>query len=225
MDARPDSQESGLCLFMPIRCCVYVDGFNLYYGALKGTAYKWLNIRDLCERLAPHDFVVGTVKYFTAQIIPRPGDPDQGVRQQMLFRALRTVPDFEIILGKFYSHPKWMRLVNPAPGVSPYVNVIKTEEKGSDVNLATHLLVDGFKDKYDAAMVITNDTDLLEPIRVVRNELGKKVGLLSPYPKANHTLRMAVNFVKPIRDGALRAAQFPNTLSDSTGPIVKPASW
>lgn len=210
---------------MTTRCCVYVDGFNLYYGALKDTPYKWLNIRDLCERLAPHDFVIGTVKYFTAQIIARPSDPDQGVRQQMLFRALRTLPNFEIILGKFYSHPVWMRLVNPAPGASPYANVIKTEEKGSDVNLATHLLVDAFKNNYDAAMVITNDTDLLEPIRVVRNELGKKVVLLSPYPKPNYTLQTAVNFVKPIRAGALGASQFPNTLSDSTGPIIKPSSW
>ncbi|HVH69249.1 MAG TPA: hypothetical protein VM716_15380 [Gemmatimonadales bacterium] len=32
---------------------VYVDGFNLYYGAVKGTPFKWLDIRQLCQLLLP----------------------------------------------------------------------------------------------------------------------------------------------------------------------------
>ncbi len=210
---------------MALRCYVYVDGFNLYYGALKGTPNKWLDIRKLCETLAPRDFDVTYVKYFTAKIIPRPKDPDQAVRQQVLFRALRTLPNFEIILGKFYSHEVMMRLVNTLPGQSAFANVIKTEEKGSDVNLATHLLVDAFKDKFDAAMVVTNDTDLLAPIRVVRDDLGKKVGLLSPYQNTNRSLRLAVDFVKPIRAAALAAAQLPTTMTDATGVFMKPLNW
>jgi uncharacterized LabA/DUF88 family protein len=210
---------------MPLRCRVYIDGFNLYYGALKGTPYKWVNLRKMCEQLAPKDATIDRIKYFTAKIVPRPSDPDQGVRQQLLFRALKTLPGFEIILGKFYSHDVTMRLSNPLPGQNPFVTVIKTEEKGSDVNLATHLLVDGFQDKYDIALVVTNDTDLLGPMRVVRAELGKQIGLLNPQQRPSKTLQHAVNFMKPIRAGLLGSCLFPDTMSDAVGTFTKPAGW
>lgn len=118
-----------------------------------------------------------------------------------------------------------MRLVTPLPNSSPYALVIKTEEKGSDVNLATHLLLDAFQSRYDLAIVITNDTDLLTPIKAVRQELHKKVGLLSPAERPNRDLRNAIDFVKPIRSGVLAAAQFPDELRDGSGVIRRPATW
>ena len=42
-----------------------------------------------------------------------------------------------------------------------YARVIKTEGKGSDANLATHLLNDTHMDRFDVAVVISNDSDLL----------------------------------------------------------------
>ena len=60
--------------------------------------------------------------------------------------------------------------------------VDKTEEKGSDVNLASHLLHDGFKGLYDAAVIITNDSDLAEPIRMVREVLNLRIGILILIP-------------------------------------------
>ncbi len=53
---------------------VYIDGFNLYYGAVKDTPYKWLDLEALCRRLLPKDDIVG-IRYFTARISARPGDP------------------------------------------------------------------------------------------------------------------------------------------------------
>jgi hypothetical protein len=55
---------------------IYVDGFNLYYGAGKGTPYRWLNIAEMCGLLLPHDQIV-QIKYFMAKVNPRPTDPDQ----------------------------------------------------------------------------------------------------------------------------------------------------
>ena len=49
------------------------------------------------------------------------------------------------------------------------VSVLKLEEKQSDVNLATALLVDGFNSDYDAAVIVSNDTDCW-------NRLGSSVG-------------------------------------------------
>ncbi len=136
---------------------IYVDGFNLYYGALKGTPYKWLNFEALFARVFPKNRIVG-IRYFTAPINALPSDPDQPLRQQRLFRALRTLPLLTIIEGHYLCHPKSMPLVNPPPGAKGFAQVLFTEEKGSDVNLASYLLLDGFKNAYDCAIVVSGDS-------------------------------------------------------------------
>src|SRR4030042_2435296 len=126
----------------PFRTYVYIDGFNLYYGQVKGTPYKWLNLDALCRAYidtAKNDIL--KIKYFTALVKPRPHDQDQSVRQQSFLRALSTIPNIEIIYGHFLSHVVSMPLANG----SGYVNVIKTEEKKSDVNIAVHMLHDAYK--------------------------------------------------------------------------------
>jgi hypothetical protein len=88
---------------------VYVDGFNLFYGALRRTPYRWLDLAKLCRRYLPNDDV-RTIKYFTAIVSARPSDPDQPVRQQLYLRALQTLPEVEI----YYGQPVQMTLA-PAP--------------------------------------------------------------------------------------------------------------
>jgi hypothetical protein len=83
-----------------IKTTVYVDGFNLYYRALRKTPYKWLNLRKLCELPRPQNEIV-EIKYFTARVKARPSDPSQPQRQQMYLRALRTLPGLSIHLGHF----------------------------------------------------------------------------------------------------------------------------
>ena len=168
--------RGGFCVFH-VRVNIYIDGFNLYYGAVKGTPYRWLNLAELCRLLLPRDEIV-QIKYFTALVNPRPSDPDQRSRQETFLRALSTIPNLSIIYGFFLTHEVTMPLARPGKG---YVRVIKTEEKGSDVNLATHLLIDGVDDSYELAVVLSNDSDLLEPIRVVTQRLGKPVGILNQH--------------------------------------------
>src|SRR5271166_3733619 len=131
----------------------YVDGFNLYYGALKGTAYRLLNLHELFGRLFPRNQIV-RIKYFTARVKPLPSDPDKPVRQQLLFRALGTIACLDIVEGHYLSHPKWMPLVRPT-SAEKFANVMITEEKGSDVNIASHLLFDAFTDKFECAIVVS----------------------------------------------------------------------
>jgi uncharacterized LabA/DUF88 family protein len=204
---------------------VYVDGFNLYYGAVKGTPYKWLDISKMVQLLLPKNQVL-KIKYFTALVNPRPHDPDQPLRQQIFLRALRTIPHLEIILGHFLSHEVNMPLANWSPGQPRYARVIKTEEKGSDVNIATHLLNDGFKGAYAVAIVISNDSDLVEAIKIVRNELKKGVIVLNPFKDTpSQELNRAATFVKPIRQGVLAASQFPSPMQDKNGSFYKPPNW
>ena len=112
------------------------------------------------------------------------------------------------------------------PGQSQqYARVIKTEEKGSDVNLATHLLHDAHMNRFDVGVVVSNDSDLLGPIKIVRNELGKKVGILNPQKNPSRAILPHIDFIKQIRSGALGASQFPATMQDATGHFTKPVGW
>lgn len=139
---------------------IYVDGFNLYYGCIRNTPYHWLDIAKMCQLLLPGD-QIQSIKYFTAMVTPRPNDPEKRIRQERYLRALKTIPNLKVITGRFLSHTVTMRLAPPKEG---FAEVIKTEEKGSDVNIATHLLIDGFRDKFELAVIISNDSDLLAPI-------------------------------------------------------------
>lgn len=203
---------------------VYVDGFNLYYGCLKNTPYRWLDLATLCQLLLPND-QIHHIKYFTALVSARPSDPDQPVRQQTYIRALRILPNLSVILGSFLTHTVSMPLANPQPGQSPYVNVIRTTEKGSDVNLATHLLYDAFRGDCDTSVIISNDSDLREPVRIVTQELGRRVGVINPHKHPSRELVQYATFVKRIRTGVLRTSQFPPILTDINGTFHKPKPW
>jgi len=204
---------------------VYIDGFNLYYGAVKDTPYKWLDLHRMCAMLL-HNHEVTRIKYFTARVSARSDDPGKPTRQQIYLRALRTLPNLEIIFGRFLSHEVMMPLAQPILGGSRFVKVIKTEEKGSDVNIAAHLINDGYKKRYQAAVIVTNDSDLLEPIRIVRVELGLTVGVLNPHKNpTSRVLAQQASFVRQIRHGVLAASQFPDELTDAHGSFHKPGDW
>ncbi len=138
---------------------------------------------------------------------------------------MATLPDLEIHYGAFRSRTKLRPLA--APELPRYVMVRDWEEKGSDVNLATRLLVDGFNGKYEQAVVVSNDADFASAIRYVRDGLGRRVTLVNPDPNRTSPLALsnAATYVKRLWKSHLRQSQFPNTLTDPTGAITKPISW
>lgn len=207
-----------------MKTIVYIDGFNLYYGCLKGTPSKWLDLCALADALLPKNDVVG-VKYFTARVSARPGNIEAPRRQETYLRALATLPRVQIIEGSFLSKKKRMRLANPIPGEPRTVEVLSTEEKGSDVNLAAHLIHDAHLGRYEVAAIISNDSDLVEAIRIVTDELNLPVGVINPHPRMSVELQKYASFVKPIRPSALRRCQFPASLPGPKGTIRKPAIW
>jgi NYN domain-containing protein len=211
------------------RSIVYVDGFNLYYGCLKDTAERWLDLGALCQRLLRDDAEIVGIKYFAARVKPRPGNPEQAQRQQTYFRALATVPNLTIHYGHFITRTATRRRVKDRRGKPAFVDVWVTEEKGSDVNLASHLLIDGFRARYDLAVVVSNDSDLKEPIEFVRYDLDAPVGILNPHRNRSWALSPRElprgSFYKPIRRKALRASQFDPQVPDEKGIINKPLDW
>ena len=105
------------------------------------------------------------------------------------------------------------------------VVVEDTKEKGSDVNLAAHLVADGYRDLYDVAVLVTNDSDLVTPIRMVREDLHKKVGILNPQKKQSVEIKRYADYCLPVTPIALQASQFPDKMTDRSGKFHKPTSW
>lgn len=87
------------------------------------------------------------------------------------------------------------------------------------------ILHDAHMNRFDIAVVVSNDSDLLGPIKIVRNELGKKVGVLNPQKHPSRAILPHIDFIKQIRGGALSAALFPDVLIDAKGSFSKPKSW
>ena len=205
---------------------LYVDGFNLYYRALKDTPFRWLDLWKLAETLFPQD-TINRVCYFTARLDARPGNPSQPQRQQAYLRALATLPGLVIHYGAFRSGIKRRPLAEPLPGLPTHVLIRDSEEKGSDVNLATRLLVDGFKGEYQQAVVVSNDADFAGAMRYVRDDLGLRVTLVNPDPRntSPRDLSMAATYVRRLWKSHLRSSQLPDTLVDSVGVVTKPAGW
>jgi uncharacterized LabA/DUF88 family protein len=207
----------------PRRTTVYVDSWNLYYGCLKGTPYRWINIAEMARLSMPAHYHIGHIRFFTARTVARQHDPSQAVRQQALFRALQTLPNLTMHYGTFLVKPVWMHLVTPLADGTRFVEVIRTEEKGSDVNLAAYLVADGYENAYGAAVVVSADSDLVEAIKIVRR-LHKHVTVLSPSNKAHEMGRAATRF-RVIDPAILAQSQFPPVMRDAQGTFRKPASW
>lgn len=207
-----------------MRVRVFVDGFNLYYRALKGTPYRWLDIVSLARRMLEADDTVEHVRYFTARVKARATDPDAPRRQQIYLSALATVPNVTCHFGRFLAKTKMRPL---ADNPDRFVNVLDSEEKGSDVNLAVHLVNDGWRGLYDLALVLSQDTDLAEAMRIVRDELNLRVGLIwLDGRRPNPNLADVASFVRHIANADLGAAQFPDLITRPDGSrLSKPTSW
>ena len=93
------------------------------------------------------------------------------------------------------------------------------------MSLASFLLLDGFKDDYELSIVVTNDSDLVTPIELVRTDLNLRVGVLNPHRNMSWALKGVADFYRPIRKGPLSASLFPDALTDPNGIIAKPSGW
>jgi len=213
---------------------VYVDAFNLYRRRLSDFPdTKWLNLNKLADLVLPDYEIVG-VEYFTAILrYSTVNDPAMVMRQQVYLRALDTLENFRIHLGAFRSDKRTMTIhpktVDPETGEVKRIAVIKVEEKGSDVNLATRMVADSLSNRSDIAVILSNDSDHAGQIRMLTEEFGKRVGLITPLlesKRASKELKnLLIEFFREISADALFAAQFPETINDKHGTIHRPEAW
>jgi uncharacterized LabA/DUF88 family protein len=221
---------------MKKRAYIYIDGLKFYYGLVKNTPYKWLDFKALFTKILPKDFEILKIKYFTAIVKAFPSDPQAPHRQKIYLEALKKyIPELEIYYGSFLANKRIKKLASPITDYTgkkiEYASVVEPEEKGSDVNLAVHLLNDSWLDYYDWAVVVSNDGDLASALRLVKEQNGKKILLIPTFSKKGKnkmkkpTSRLLeyADDLRYIRVSTLAKCQLPEKIPGTN--LHKPPEW
>ncbi len=200
------------------RVIAYVDGFNLYFGLRdKGwRCYYWLNLWKLCQHLLKPDQKLISVNYFTSKI-KEPADKRK--RQNAYLQALRMTPGIERFFGKYET-------------ISYTCNNCghqfeSQQEKMTDVQIASQLVSDAFKDKFDVALLLSGDRDLVPAIEVVSSEFPTKrtIAVFPPMRSCDDLRYTASGFIH-VTETELKKSLFPDVVSDSSGrSVCRPQEW
>lgn len=203
------------------RVIAYVDGFNLYYGlkTKRWKRYYWLNIQSLAQKLINPDQVLVLTKYFTARVSDTPREPDKSKRQNTYLEALQTLKDFPVFFGHY--------LEKPVRCYKCGFTWVSHEEKMSDVNIATELLMDAYTNRFDVALLISADSDLLRPVETVRQLLPQKAVVVGfPPNRSSLQLRQAASASFTISRKKLAESQFPDEVTKPDGYVLRrPDRW
>jgi uncharacterized LabA/DUF88 family protein len=200
------------------RVVAYVDGYNLYFG-LREKGWKrfyWLNIQSIVQNLLKPNQILVSTKYFTT-VIKRP--PDKRSRQAVFLEALGTLSDFKM----FYGH--W--LSNPVTCHKCGHTYDAYHEKMTDVNIAVELMSDAFQDHLDVAFLVSADSDLVGPVRAIR-ELFPQKRVIVAFPPARYSgaLRAAAHGHTFIRRNVLSKSVFPDQVVKPDGFVLaRPVEW
>jgi len=203
------------------RVITYIDGFNLYFG-LKEKGWKryyWLDLVALARSLLKPGQELAEVNYFTARISRAGGNTDDAKRQTIYLDALATRPDLIIHEGHYLAKPqqcwkcgnRWQ----------------SHEEKMTDVNIATRLLIDAFENRYDTALLVSADSDLVMPVREINRRFAdKRVVVAMPPKRQSIALQHAAHASFRIGGGKIRKNQLPEQVKTADGFILqRPATW
>ena len=233
-----------------LRTRVYVDGYNLYYGCLKGTHLKWLDLLTLFEaHVLPSVLVTRNdqpatmqlepvaIKFFTAKILPAAAKASDSVSSQARYHtALRKTHGerIEIIEGYYALNQMKVKIVDAEfpdrpPKDCQEIHAWKLEEKQSDVNLALHAYHDAVAGNVDQIVVVTNDTDIAPALEMIRKHTQAVIGLVVPTTdrqrKPNADLSRLAHWTRThITVDELAASQLPRVIPGRK-PTIKPESW
>ncbi|MBR4617423.1 MAG: NYN domain-containing protein, partial [Kiritimatiellae bacterium] len=162
------------------RTIVYVDGSNLYYGLLRGTTHKWLDVTAFAKKLLLPEYRIEAVKYFASRVIDKTNGHVRAERQAKYLYALSS-KGIQVVEGYYRVRVERLEAVERPckscglvthPG---YVRGTRMSEKLTDVNMATELLRDAYENRADAFVLISGDADFAPALRVVRYSTGHSV--------------------------------------------------
>ena len=199
------------------RVIAYIDGFNLYFGMREAgfDQCRWLNVKKLVQSFLQSNQELVGIKYYTSRVS---NNPDKQKRQSTYLDALGSV-GVEIYYGNYQDNNLECKRCG---------NVWKSaKEKMTDVNIATAIIVDAFKNSFDMAMLISGDSDLTPPIREVHN-LFKNTRVFVAFPPKRHNSSMAILAKGSLIIGRKKLvdAQFDDEVISKTGFKLKiPNEW
>ena len=210
---------------------VYIDGSNLYYGLLRGTAHKWLDLKAFSQKLLLPEYHIAGIKYFASRVIDKTAGHYRAGRQSNYLDALHN-QGIQVIEGYYRirmerleaadSHCKACNLVS-RPG---YVRGIRVSEKLTDVNVATEMLKDAYENKAEAFVLISGDADLAPALRVVRYSTGHSVIVFNPQKSICNELRRYATFYRNISPGFAEGCRLPDSFTTADGRTIRcPAAW
>lgn len=199
------------------RVIVYIDGFNLYFGLMEaGFDYlRWLNVRLLAEKILNQNQILEKVIYFTSRVN---GNPDKQKRQSTYLEALE-VKNIDIIYGQYNFNTEECKRCG---------NVWSNpKEKMTDVNIATHILVDAFNDNFDMAVLISGDSDLVPPLKIINSQFKDKRVFVAFPPKRNSVaLKNQSKGSMVIGRKTLKESQLEESIKNKFGfKLSKPKEW
>lgn len=217
----------------PMRAKVYIDGYNFYYGYLKGhPERKWLDLSTFARALVKPGIDFVGVDYFTARIKTYPYDPGAVNRQNLYLRALAQLPDLTVHEGFYNKNKTWAPFVEePCQGCTTFpggmAHVMKLEEKRTDVNLTTTMLWDAFRDVADVFVLVSGDSDFIGPVDLIRHKLGGQVIVFNPHLGRRTDLARYATACKDIPEGLALDHQLPDTIPVGTHGnfIRRPEAW
>lgn len=210
---------------MAIRTIFLIDGFNLYHSIVdiarycNGLNVKWLNIYSLCKshlHLIGKDATIESVYYFSA-LAYHLNDLDVIARHKTYIKCLRET-GVEEQLSRFKRKPIYC---------SHGGQIIRHEEKETDVAIASKMLEVLFKDECDSVVLVTGDTDLTPAVKTAKHLFpDKHIIFAFPFARKNKELAKLAPGSFKIRRPKYIEHQFPDpfTLSDKT-IVPKPSSW
>lgn len=230
------------------KTAIYIDGYNLYYGRLRNTPYKWLDVVALFEALLKEQdpsASLEVVKFFTAPALAR--FASHGVAsveaQQTYHRALQAKHGtrFELVHGTHSFDKGGTLLPTFIPG-QPYnrqvrSRVWKLEEKKTDVNLAMAMYRDAAKGRYAKLVLCSNDSDAEPALHALREDFAQlQIGLVTPVPPpvahkgsprgVSTSLAQHAHWVRRyLMDSELANAQLALQVPTNKKPVRKPAHW
>jgi len=177
---------------MAIATAVYVDGYNLYYGRIRNTHFKWIDVVRLFEILLrdqdPTSELVH-VHYFTAMALGRftsHGGASVAAQESYLRAHEHLYPDrFFKTLGRHSMERKGSLLPVFNPD-GPYdrtkrTRVWKIEEKQTDVNIALAMYRDALSGQYGQLVICSNDSDVEPVLKAIREDFPNiRLGVVTP---------------------------------------------
>lgn len=200
------------------RVIAYIDGFNLYFGLRdKGwRRFYWLNVKLLVKNLLKFNQQLVMTKYFTARVI---GEPDKQKRQSTYIEALETLSNLKIFYGKYQLNPREC----PNCGFKDKV----PNEKMTDVNIAVEMLSDAINDEFDVALLLSADSDLVPPVRAIKNTFTQK-RIVVAFPPKRSSVELENIAHASLRIGRANFARsvFPDKVRKADGFILqRPTAW